>query len=104
MVPPRKWIRIVVTPSTLPDRLRLVVHPADDYRTLNKANWDERAPAHAASPGYHLDAFREDPAYLSDVVRFDLPLLGDMTRAARRPPPVPHRHRHDLAGPARRRG
>ena len=50
----------------------------DDYRALNKANWDERAPAHAASPGYHLDEFRSDPAYLSDVVRFDLPLLGDV--------------------------
>ena len=52
--------------------------PADDYRTLNRANWDERAPAHAASPGYHLDEFRSDSAYLSEVVRFDLPLLGDV--------------------------
>ena len=50
----------------------------DDYRTTNRANWDERAPAHAASPGYHLDEFRADPAYLSHVVRFDLPLLGDV--------------------------
>ena len=52
--------------------------PADDYRTLNQANWDERAPAHAASPGYHLDAFRSDPAYISDVVTFDRTLLGDV--------------------------
>jgi SAM-dependent methyltransferase len=51
----------------------------DDYRTLNKASWDERAPAHAASPGYALDRFRSDPAFLSDVVRFDLPLLGDVS-------------------------
>jgi SAM-dependent methyltransferase len=51
----------------------------DDYRALNKASWDERAPAHAASPGYHLDEFRNDPAYLSEVVTFDLPLLGDIT-------------------------
>jgi SAM-dependent methyltransferase len=50
----------------------------DDYRTLNRATWDERAPAHAASPGYHLAAFRSDPAYLSDVVSFDRPLLGDV--------------------------
>lgn len=49
-----------------------------DYRTLNRANWDERAPAHAASPDYHLDEFRRDPAYLSDVVRFDRALLGDV--------------------------
>jgi SAM-dependent methyltransferase len=49
-----------------------------DYRTLNKASWDERAPAHAATPGYGLDRFRSDPAHLSDVVSFDLPLLGDV--------------------------
>ena len=49
-----------------------------DYRTVNRASWDERAPAHAASPGYALDRFRADPSYVSDVVRFDLPLLGDV--------------------------
>ncbi|HET6937449.1 MAG TPA: class I SAM-dependent methyltransferase [Nocardioides sp.] len=56
-----------------------MTHDADDYRTLNRLSWDERAPAHAASPGYNLDAFRQDPKYLSDVVRFDLPLLGDVS-------------------------
>ena len=49
-----------------------------DYRTVNRANWDERAPAHAASAGYGLDGFRADPAHLSEVVRFDLPRLGDV--------------------------
>jgi SAM-dependent methyltransferase len=49
-----------------------------DYRTLNKASWDERAPAHAASKDYAVTAFADDPAHLSDVVRFDLPLLGDI--------------------------
>ena len=49
-----------------------------DYRAVNRANWDERAPAHAASAGYALDRFRSDPGHLSDVVRFDLPLLGDI--------------------------
>lgn len=44
----------------------------------NRALWDERAPAHAASRDYHLDAFRSDPAYLSEVVRFDLPRLRDV--------------------------
>jgi len=52
---------------------------SEDYRELNRASWDERAPAHAASPGYNLAAFRDDPAYLSDVVTFDLPLLGDVS-------------------------
>jgi SAM-dependent methyltransferase len=51
----------------------------EDYRTLNQANWDERAPAHAASPGYSFKTFVEDPAFISDVVRFDLPRLGDIT-------------------------
>jgi SAM-dependent methyltransferase len=49
-----------------------------DYQALNRANWDERAPAHAASSGYNVAAFADDPAHLSDVVRFDLPLLGDI--------------------------
>jgi SAM-dependent methyltransferase len=50
----------------------------DESSRVNRANWDERAPAHAASAGYALDRFRSDPAHLSDVVRFDLPLLGDV--------------------------
>jgi SAM-dependent methyltransferase len=49
-----------------------------DYRILNRANWDERAPAHAASPDYAIARFVEDPAFISDVVRFDLPRLGDV--------------------------
>jgi SAM-dependent methyltransferase len=50
-----------------------------DYREVNRASWDERAPAHAASPDYGVQRFVDDPAYLSDVVRFDLPRLGDVT-------------------------
>jgi SAM-dependent methyltransferase len=50
-----------------------------DFRAVNRAQWDERAPAHAASPGYALDKFRADSSYLSDVVRFDLPRLGDIS-------------------------
>src|SRR5438876_4652525 len=49
-----------------------------DYRALNRANWDERAPAHAASPDYGFTRFVADPAYLSEVVRFDLPRLGEI--------------------------
>ena len=50
----------------------------EDYAAVNKASWDERVPAHVASPDYSVDAFISDPAFLSDVVRFDLPLLGDV--------------------------
>lgn len=49
-----------------------------DYRRLNRANWDDRAPLHAGSHDYAVDSFRADPSYLSDVVRFDLPRLGDI--------------------------
>jgi SAM-dependent methyltransferase len=51
---------------------------AEDYRELNRANWDDRAEAHAASPGYAVTRFADDPSFLSDVVRFDLPRLGDV--------------------------
>ncbi|HJP73039.1 MAG TPA: class I SAM-dependent methyltransferase [Pseudonocardiaceae bacterium] len=51
----------------------------DDYLTVNRANWDSRAPAHAASPDYGIERFVADPAHLSKVVAFDLPRLGDLT-------------------------
>ncbi|MCW2505744.1 MAG: methyltransferase family protein [Actinomycetia bacterium] len=50
----------------------------DDYREINKANWDERAPLHAASAEYGLARFADDPEFISDVVRFDLPRLGEV--------------------------
>src|SRR5215469_7355293 len=42
------------------------------------ANWDERVPAHVASPDYETDKFVADPKHLSRVVAFDLPRLGDL--------------------------
>jgi SAM-dependent methyltransferase len=51
----------------------------DDYRSVNRANWEERAPAHAASPEYAVREFVEDRRRLSSVVEFDRPLLGDLT-------------------------
>ncbi|GAA3575430.1 class I SAM-dependent methyltransferase [Amycolatopsis ultiminotia] len=49
-----------------------------DSFTVNRANWDDRAPVHARSEYYAFDRFRADPQYLSDVVRFDLPRLGSV--------------------------
>jgi SAM-dependent methyltransferase len=49
-----------------------------DYRDLNRANWDERVPVHVASEFYSVARFASDPSFLSDVVRFDLPRLGDV--------------------------
>lgn len=50
-----------------------------DYLRLNRANWDERAPVHAASRDYAVHRFLAEPDFLSEVVRFDRPLLGDIT-------------------------
>ena len=50
----------------------------DDSFELNKANWNERAALHAASPDYQVQTFIESAEHLSDVVRFDLPRLGDI--------------------------
>lgn len=50
----------------------------DDSFELNKANWNERAALHAASPDYQVQKFIESAEHLSDVVRFDLPRLGDI--------------------------
>jgi SAM-dependent methyltransferase len=50
----------------------------DRYLEVNRASWDEAAPAHAASPDYAVSRFVEDPEFLSAVVRFDLPRLGDI--------------------------
>ncbi|CAK9889812.1 MULTISPECIES: class I SAM-dependent methyltransferase [Pseudomonas] len=45
---------------------------------LNRRNWDERAPLHAASSDYEVEKFVADPEHLSEVLRFDLPRLGDI--------------------------
>ncbi|MEG1039344.1 MAG: class I SAM-dependent methyltransferase [Pseudomonas sp.] len=50
----------------------------NDSLLLNRRNWDERAPLHAASSDYEVDRYIADPAHLSEVVRFDLPRLGDI--------------------------
>jgi SAM-dependent methyltransferase len=51
-----------------------------EYIDANRANWNERATLHAArdGSGYGVLRYVEDPAALSDVVRFDQPLLGDL--------------------------
>ncbi len=51
----------------------------DDSFALNQANWNERAALHAASPDYQVQLFIASPTHLSEVVRFDLPRLGDIS-------------------------
>ncbi len=47
----------------------------DDYLPINLANWNSRVPHHEV--GYGLPE-HHDPQHLSQVVRFDLPRLGDI--------------------------
>jgi SAM-dependent methyltransferase len=49
----------------------------DDYLAVNAANWDARADAHTGPHGYRLELV-EDPTWISSVVRFDRPRLGDV--------------------------
>ncbi|MFG1931626.1 class I SAM-dependent methyltransferase [Mycobacterium sp. NPDC048908] len=50
----------------------------DEHFAINRAWWDDRAPAHAASADYAVQDLISDPTRLSDVVRFDVPRLGDV--------------------------
>jgi 2-polyprenyl-3-methyl-5-hydroxy-6-metoxy-1,4-benzoquinol methylase len=50
----------------------------DEHFAINKAWWNERAPAHAASEFYAVSQLIEERTRLSDVVRFDVPRLGDI--------------------------
>jgi SAM-dependent methyltransferase len=49
----------------------------DEYLEVNRRNWDSRVPIHVT--GYALQKFRDDPGYISDVVRFDLPRLPNVS-------------------------
>lgn len=48
-----------------------------DYLTVNRANWDSRAPIHVKN--YGIDRLLADPTALSAVVAFDVPRLGDIS-------------------------
>ena len=52
-----------------------------EHIAANQANWNERATLHAArdGSGYEVQQFIADRSALSEVVKFDLPLLGDIT-------------------------
>ena len=66
-------------PGLLPVRRAVCDAPRmEDYRDVNRANWDDRVAAHAASPDYAVARFTDDPSFLSEVVSFDRPRLGDI--------------------------
>ncbi|HET6440463.1 MAG TPA: class I SAM-dependent methyltransferase [Anaeromyxobacter sp.] len=47
-----------------------------EYLSINLSHWNSRVPLHERGCG--LERFRENPALLSEVVRFDLPRLGEV--------------------------
>jgi len=47
-----------------------------DYLALNRANWNDRAAAHAASPDYAVDELVYATRTLSGVVAFDRVYTG----------------------------
>jgi SAM-dependent methyltransferase len=51
-----------------------------DFLDTNRANWDDRASAHATRTGlgYQVQRYVDDRTLLSDVVRFDRERLGDI--------------------------
>jgi SAM-dependent methyltransferase len=51
----------------------------DEHREVDRAWWDERAPAHAASRDYAVADLIADRRRLSGVVEFDVARLGDIT-------------------------
>jgi SAM-dependent methyltransferase len=47
------------------------------WRDINLANWEARVPLHTGLDGYDLESFSQ-PSYLSPVLRYDLPRLGQL--------------------------
>lgn len=50
-----------------------------EHLQLNRANWDERAPENYANADFVIQEFLSDPEFLSWVVLYDQPRLGDIT-------------------------
>jgi SAM-dependent methyltransferase len=54
-----------------------LIDVTQDWRAINLANWESRVSVHTGPGGYNLATF-DDPTYLSEVVRYDLPRLGQL--------------------------
>jgi SAM-dependent methyltransferase len=48
------------------------------WRDQNKQGWDSRVPVHIGPNGYERSRYLEDPAHISDVIRFDRDRMGDV--------------------------
>ena len=50
----------------------------DEHREANRANWDDRVPAHLASEFYGVEDFIAGTRNLTQAVGFDRAQLGDV--------------------------
>ena len=85
-----------------PGYLRRFIDDLDEYRAANLRNWESRVPVHAGSRDYDLAGLAADPHPAEPGRRLRPTVARRSHRPRRRAPPVPHRHRHDLAGAPRR--
>src|SRR5687768_3827043 len=51
----------------------------DEFRQANQVHWNERTHIHAASRLYDIASYIADPHKISDVVRFDVADLGNVS-------------------------
>jgi SAM-dependent methyltransferase len=66
-----------VQPAAGEQRASRLIDVTQDWRAINLANWESRVSVHTGPGGYNLATF-DDPTYLSEVVRYDLPRLGQL--------------------------
>jgi SAM-dependent methyltransferase len=55
-----------------------VADAAEDWRTVNRANWDERVPIHLAAPSYDLEPLRIGQGRLHPIEEAELPPLAGL--------------------------
>lgn len=91
---PPLWQPAAVTQEpTAPPTAPPTDAPAEDFRATNRALWDERAPAHAASPGFlELTSLVEHDSVPWEALPGQMEPLGDTGewRLADRPERLPH--------------
>lgn len=53
--------------------------PIDEFRAVNRENWDSRVEIHYGSEEYSTASYLTDPDHISSVVEFDSRILGDVS-------------------------
>ena len=53
--------------------------PLDEYRLVNRDNWDSRVDIHYGSELYGVERFTSNPDHIGSIVDFDKDIVGDVT-------------------------